>query len=170
MATTYDWYTIMYLWMDVTDTAWTAMYFISFHLVANVLVFQLTAALFIDAFLSFHDKRWAEDGSLLGEHEPAAQGSGGAAPPVAFGRVGDVGDGRRWSYKSEASASAAPYAPSPTPSEAAAEQQQQRGGGGQQLRRSASSPAQRRRSGRGGGFPSPAALPPHSASYTASVI
>jgi hypothetical protein len=184
VATTYDWYKIMYLWMDVTNTAWTALYFISFHLVANVLVFQLTAALFIDAFLSFHDKRWVEGGD-----ETTAIGAGSGAfppsqapmtPPGAFGRVGDVGDGRdnRWSYKSEASA--APFAPSPARSEdgeacdddleAAHQQrrgqQQQQQQQQQEVRRGASSsPAARRR----GPLAPPGALP-HSASYTASVI
>jgi len=60
VATTYDWYRIMYLWMHLTRTPWAAMYFLAFHLVANIVVYQLTAALFIDAFLSFHDKRWVE--------------------------------------------------------------------------------------------------------------
>lgn len=60
VATTYDWYRIMYLWMDLAESPWVSMYFLAFHLVANVVVYQLTAALFIDAFLSFSDKRWVE--------------------------------------------------------------------------------------------------------------
>lgn len=166
MATTYDWYKIMYLWMGVTRTGWTALYFISFHLVANVLVFQLTAALFIDAFLSFHDKRWVEGeadeaGAAAGPPPttPECRGSGG---PVAFGRLGDVGDGKRWSYKSE------PSAPSPSQSEDVEAPRQRpqsspapRDGA---MHRSASTPARRR-----GPLASPGAVT-HSASYTASVI
>lgn len=167
MATTYDWYKIMYLWMDVTRTGWTALYFISFHLVANVLVFQLTAALFLDAFLSFHDKRWvegeADEAGAAAVLPPATPECGGSGGPAAFGRVGDVGDGKRWSYKSE------PSAPSPTQSEDVEVPQQRRPQASPEPRdgsmhRSASTPARHR-----GPLASPGAVT-HSTSYTASVI
>ena len=61
MATTFDWYRIMYAWMALQGSAFASLYFIVFHMVANVVVFQLTTALFIDAFLSFDGPRWVED-------------------------------------------------------------------------------------------------------------
>ncbi len=72
VATTYDWYRIMYLWMDIVGSPWVAIYFLAFHLVANVVIYQLTAALFIDAFLSFNDKRWVEQ-----DEDGLAAGKGG---------------------------------------------------------------------------------------------
>jgi len=155
VATTYDWYRIMYLWMDLAGSPWVSMYFLAFHLVANVVVYQLTAALFIDAFLSFSDKRWVEqeDGD-----EEGREGGGGRA----FGKGGGLGGVeeededesgderkereartgydndedavRRWSQKSGtvpagASSGRAGLVASPTPSEDLEGQPRRRSGG-----------------------------------------
>lgn len=60
VAATHDWYRTMYLWMDLSDTSWTAVYFVAFHAIAHLVAVQLTTALFLDAFLSFDGKRWME--------------------------------------------------------------------------------------------------------------
>ena len=159
VATTYDWYRIMYLWMDLAGSPWVSMYFLAFHLVANVVVYQLTAALFIDAFLSFSDKRWVEQEDGVGGEGEGREGGGRAfGKGVGLGGVdeededesGDEGkDGeartgyddeedavRRWSQKSgtvpsaAASSGRAGIVASPTPSEDLEGQPRRRSGGG----------------------------------------
>lgn len=157
VATTYDWYRIMYLWMDLAGSPWVSMYFLAFHLVANVVVYQLTAALFIDAFLSFSDKRWVEqEDGVGGEEEEGggrAFGKGGGLGGVDEEDEDESGDERkereartgydddedavrRWSQKSGTVPSAtmssgrAGVVASPTPSEDLEGQQPRRRSGG----------------------------------------
>lgn len=61
VASTRDWHEVMYTWMGICNSWWTSLYFLFFHMVSVVIMFQLTTALFIDAFLSFDGKRWVED-------------------------------------------------------------------------------------------------------------
>lgn len=142
----------MYLWMNVSRSAWTALYFMFFHLIANIVVFQLTAALFIDAFLSFNDKRWVEQEEEEEEDEDASSGRGGRYDMEKDDEdaMCEMRERQRWSQRSAASA------PSPTPSDDMEGQQQQRYSTG------SSSPS-RRASGRDAGLT-------HSASYQATVI
>jgi len=65
VAATHDWHQVMYGWMGICSSWWVSLYFIIFHLVCLVVMFQLTTALFIDAFLSFDDKRWVESSDNL---------------------------------------------------------------------------------------------------------
>jgi hypothetical protein len=66
VATTYDWHRIMYAWMTLSRTAWAALYFLVFHLVAHLVLIQLTTALFIDAFIAFEGAKVIVGGKVYG--------------------------------------------------------------------------------------------------------
>lgn len=71
----------MYMWMDLSDTSWAALYFLPFHAVAHLVAVTLTTALFLDAFLSFDGKRWVEADDNSSSADVAAADPSGPLPP-----------------------------------------------------------------------------------------
>ena len=80
ILTTSNWHLIMYTAMCVTQKKKHAIYFITFHLIAVMILLQIVIAIYVEAFIAFQDKEelmaHEEEMKLVSDEESGEEGRG----------------------------------------------------------------------------------------------